>query len=211
MQSDEGEINPVDILRWLGVMAAQEQDLDAIAAEILNALNGALDDFIVARETEGQALKTLIEQRPEGVSAEVSKVRAHMPEILQWQRERPVAKLEDAEVQLENNRLEQELVLMAQRIDVAEELDRPEAHVKETYNILKKKEAVGRRLDFMMQEFNRESNTLASKIHQCRRDQFSDRAEGADRADARADSEYRVMSSPAGSPYGPALFFSYHF
>ena len=86
------------------------------------------------------------------------KVRAHMPEILQWQRERLVAKLEDAQVQLENNRLEQELVLLAQRIDVAEELDRLEAHVKETYNILKKKEAVGRRLDFMMQ-----SNTLASK------------------------------------------------
>jgi uncharacterized protein (TIGR00255 family) len=162
MQSDEGEINPVDILRWPGVMAAQEQDLDAIAADILSALNGALDDFIVARETEGQALKALIEQRLEGVTAEVAKVRAHMPEILQWQRER-LAKLEDAEVQLENNRLEQELVLMAQRIDVAEELDRLEAHVKETWNILKKKEAVGRRLDFMMQEFNRESNTLASK------------------------------------------------
>ena len=159
MQSDEGEINPVDILRWPGVMAAKEQDLDAILA----ALDGALDDFIVARETEGQALKALIEQRLEGVSGEVAKVRAHMPEILQWQRERLVAKLEDAEVQLENNRLEQELVLMAQRIDVAEELDRLEAHVKETYNILKKKEAVGRRLDFMMQEFNRESNTLASK------------------------------------------------
>ncbi|ATS95060.1 YicC family protein [Salmonella enterica subsp. enterica serovar Enteritidis] len=150
MQSDEGEINPVDILRWPGVMAAQEQDLDAIAAEILAALDGTLDDFIVARETEGQALKALIEQRLEGVSAEVAKVRAHMPEILQWQRERLVAKLEDAQVQLENNRLEQEL-------------DRLEAHVKETYNILKKKEAVGRRLDFMMQEFNRESNTLASK------------------------------------------------
>ncbi|EKO4400134.1 YicC family protein [Escherichia coli] len=138
MQSDEGEINPVDILRWPGVMAAQEQDLDAITAEILAALDGTLDDFIVARETEGQALKALIEQRL-------------------------VAKLEDAQVQLENNRLEQELVLLAQRIDVAEELDRLEAHVKETYNILKKKEAVGRRLDFMMQEFNRESNTLASK------------------------------------------------
>jgi uncharacterized protein (TIGR00255 family) len=73
MQSDEGEINPVDILRWPGVMAAQEQDLDAIAAEILSALDGALDDFIVARETEGQALKALIEQRLEGVSTEVKK------------------------------------------------------------------------------------------------------------------------------------------
>ena len=163
MQSDEGEIDPVDILRWPGVMSAQEQDLDAIAAEIVMALDGALDDFIIARETEGQALKALIEQRLEGVSAEIVKVRAHMPEVLKWQRDRLTTKLEEADIQLENNRLEQELLLMAQRIDVAEELDRLEAHIKETYNILKKKEAVGRRLDFMMQEFNRESNTLASK------------------------------------------------
>ncbi|MEC5320397.1 YicC/YloC family endoribonuclease [Brenneria populi subsp. brevivirga] len=163
MQSDEGEINPVDILRWPGVMAAEEQDLDAIGAELLQALDGTLDDFIRARESEGNALKTLIEQRLAGVSAEVAKVRAHMPNILQWQRERLLSKLEEAQVQLENNRLEQELVIMAQRIDVAEELDRLEAHVAETYKILKKEEAVGRRLDFMMQEFNRESNTLASK------------------------------------------------
>ncbi|MBA5237415.1 YicC/YloC family endoribonuclease [Pectobacterium aroidearum] len=163
MQSDEGEINPVDILRWPGVMSAEEQDLDAISAELLTALEGALDDFIAARESEGNALKALIEQRLAGVSAEVVKVRAQMPNILLWQRERLQSKMEDAQVQLENNRLEQELVLMAQRVDVAEELDRLDAHVKETYKILKKEEAVGRRLDFMMQEFNRESNTLASK------------------------------------------------
>lgn len=163
MQSDEGEIDPIDVLRWPGVMAAQEQDLDAISAELMQALDVALDDFITARESEGTALKTLIEQRLNGVSVEVAKVRAQMPNILQWQRERLVSKLEEAQVQLENTRLEQELVLMAQRIDVAEELDRLEAHVKETHNMLKKKEAVGRRLDFMMQEFNRESNTLASK------------------------------------------------
>ncbi|ACS83950.1 YicC/YloC family endoribonuclease [Musicola paradisiaca] len=163
MQSDEGEINPLDILRWPGVMSAQEQDLDTISAELMQALEATLDDFITARESEGNALKQLIEQRLVGVSAEVTKVRAHMPSILQWQRERLLGKLEEAQVQLENNRLEQELVLLAQRIDVAEELDRLEAHVKETYNILTKKEAVGRRLDFMMQEFNRESNTLASK------------------------------------------------
>ncbi|RPE00970.1 YicC family protein [Candidatus Pantoea deserta] len=163
MQSDEGAINPMEILRWPGVMSAQEQDLDAINAQLLSALDGALDDFILARESEGAALKALIEQRLEGVTQEVAKVRAQMPDILKWQRERLVTKLEEAEVQLENNRLEQELVMMAQRIDVAEELDRLEAHVKETYNILGKKEAVGRRLDFMMQEFNRESNTLGSK------------------------------------------------
>ncbi|MGP2484858.1 YicC/YloC family endoribonuclease [Pantoea eucalypti] len=163
MQSDEGAINPLDILRWPGVMSAQEQDLDAINTQLLQALDGALDDFIAARESEGTALKAMIEQRLESVSQEVSKVRAQMPDVIKWQRERLVAKLEDAEVQLENNRLEQELVMMAQRVDVSEELDRLDAHVKETYNILKKKEAVGRRLDFMMQEFNRESNTLASK------------------------------------------------
>ncbi|MBU9854641.1 YicC/YloC family endoribonuclease [Rahnella bonaserana] len=163
MQSDEGEINPLEVLRWPGVMLAEEQDLDAISNELLLALDTALDDFISARESEGAALKAMIEQRLDGVSAEVIKVRAQMPNILQWQRERLVSKLEDAQVQLENTRLEQELVLMAQRVDVAEELDRLEAHVKETHKIMKKEEAVGRRLDFMMQEFNRESNTLASK------------------------------------------------
>ncbi|MBW2957600.1 YicC/YloC family endoribonuclease [Hafnia paralvei] len=163
MQSDEGEINPLEVLRWPGVMSAAEQDLDVISTELMAALELAIDDFIDAREREGNALKAMIEQRLEGVSAEVAKVRQQMPEILQWQRERLLSKLEEAQVQLENNRLEQELVLMAQRVDVAEELDRLEAHVKETYVILKKKEAVGRRLDFMMQEFNRESNTLASK------------------------------------------------
>ncbi|MGE9553166.1 YicC/YloC family endoribonuclease [Erwinia amylovora] len=163
MQSDEGEINPVDILRWPGVMSAEEQDLDAISAELLQSLDSALDDFITSRETEGAALKSLIEQRLEGVSTEVTKVRSQMPDVLKWQRERLVTKLEEAQVQLDSNRIEQELIMLAQRVDVAEELDRLEAHVKETYNILKKKEAVGRRLDFMMQEFNRESNTLASK------------------------------------------------
>ena len=163
MQSDEGEINPLDILRWPGVMSAEEQDLDSISAELLKALDVALDDFITSRETEGTALKSLIVQRLEGVSTEVAKVRLQMPDVLKWQRERLVSKLEDAQVQLDSNRVEQELIMLAQRVDVAEELDRLEAHVKETYNILNKKEAVGRRLDFMMQEFNRESNTLASK------------------------------------------------
>ncbi|MCK8397413.1 endoribonuclease YicC domain-containing protein, partial [Erwinia amylovora] len=93
------------------------------------------------------ALKALIEQRLQGVSAEVIKVRAHMPDVMKWQRERLLSRLEDAQIQLENNRLEQELVMLAQRVDVAVELDRLEAHVKETYNILKKKVAVGRRLD----------------------------------------------------------------
>jgi len=162
-QSGEGQLNPVDILRWPGVMAAPEQDLDTIANALLSLLDKTLDDFVQGREREGAALKQLIEQRLDGIAVEVSKVRVQMPEILQWQRDKLTSKLEDASVQLENNRLEQELVLLAQRLDVAEELDRLNAHIKETHTILNKKEAVGRRLDFMMQEFNREANTLASK------------------------------------------------
>lgn len=161
--SHEGEINPLEILRWPGVMSAQEQDLDTISEELLAALDNTITAFIDAREREGAALKTLIEQRLDGVTEEARKVRAQMPDILLWQRERLQSKLDDAQIQVDPNRLEQELILLAQRIDVAEELDRLDAHVKETHNILKKKEAVGRRLDFMMQEFNRESNTLASK------------------------------------------------
>lgn len=161
--SHEGEINPLEILRWPGVMSAQEHDLDTISEELLAALDDTITAFIDAREREGAALKTLIEQRLDGVTEEVRKVRAQMPDILLWQRERLQSKLDDAQIQVDPNRLEQELILLAQRIDVAEELDRLDAHVKETHNILKKKEAVGRRLDFMMQEFNRESNTLASK------------------------------------------------
>ncbi|KYP96886.1 hypothetical protein BG74_06705 [Sodalis-like endosymbiont of Proechinophthirus fluctus] len=163
MQSDEGEIDPLAILRWPGVMTTAERDLDTISAELLSGLDATLNGFISVRETEGNALKTLIEKRLEGVSAEVANVRQQMPAVLVWQRERLLRKLEEAQVQMDGNRLEQELVMLAQRIDVAEELDRLNAHVKETYQILTKKEAVGRRLDFMMQEFNRESNTLASK------------------------------------------------
>lgn len=162
-QSDEGVINPLDILRWPGVMAAQEQDLDTITSDLMSALDKTLEDFIQGREREGASLKQLIEQRLEGVSQQVAKVRAQMPDILQWQREKLVSKLEDANIQVDNNRLEQELILLAQRIDVAEELDRLDSHIKEMHVILKKPEAVGRRLDFMMQEFNREANTLASK------------------------------------------------
>ncbi|MCO6524689.1 MAG: YicC family protein [Candidatus Schmidhempelia sp.] len=158
-----GDINPIDILRWPGVMVAKEQDLNAISQEILNLLEVALDEFIVVREREGAALQTLICQRLEAAMNEVNKIRLHMPEILSWQKEKLMAKLNETGIEFDNNRLEQELILLAQRLDVAEELDRLTTHIRETYHILNKQEAVGRRLDFMMQEFNRESNTIASK------------------------------------------------
>ena len=156
-------VNPLDVLRWPGVIAAEEADMDAIQADILAAFDNTLDQFIEARASEGDALKALIEQRLDGIEKEVVFVTERMPAIMEWQREKIQTRFEEAKVELDPTRFEQEMVMLAQKIDVAEELDRLNAHVKETRSILKKGGACGRRLDFMMQEFNRESNTLGSK------------------------------------------------
>ena len=114
------------------------------------------------RGREGEKLQAIIQQRLDGITVEAEKVRSQMPAVLQWQRERLLQRFEEAKIQLDPQRVEQEMILLAQRVDVAEELDRLQMHVKETNNILKKVGS-GRKLDFMMQELNRESNTLASK------------------------------------------------
>ena len=162
-QAGEGEINLTDVLRYPGVVEAQEQDLDAISQDLLRAFDDLLTDFIAMRGREGEKLNDIIQQRLDAIAVEADKVRSQMPAVLQWQRERLLQRFEDAQVNLDPQRVEQEMILLAQRVDVAEELDRLQMHVKETTNILKKGGAVGRKLDFMMQELNRESNTLASK------------------------------------------------
>ena len=162
-QAGEGEINLTDVLRYPGVVEAQEQDLDAISQDLLTAFDDLLTDFIAMRGREGEKLNDIIQQRLDAITVVADKVRSQMPAVLQWQRERLLQRFEDAQVNLDPQRVEQEMILLAQRVDVAEELDRLQMHVKETTNILKKGGAVGRKLDFMMQELNRESNTLASK------------------------------------------------
>jgi uncharacterized protein (TIGR00255 family) len=160
---EESRINPFQVMQWQGVMETPEQDMDAINKDLLAGFNDALTDFIEARASEGENMKALIVQRLDAITDEVIKVRARMPEILQWQRDRLLGKFEEAKIELDESRVEQELIVLAQKSDVAEELDRLDSHVKEANSILKKGGACGRRLDFMMQEFNRESNTLASK------------------------------------------------
>ena len=162
-QAGEGEINLADVLRYPGVVEAQEQDLDVISQDLLTAFDDLLTDFIAMRGREGEKLNDIIQQRLDAIAVEADKVRSQMPAVLQWQRERLLQRFEDAQVNLDPQRVEQEMILLAQRVDVAEELDRLQMHVKETTNILKRGGAVGRKLDFMMQELNRESNTLASK------------------------------------------------
>ncbi|RUO39421.1 YicC family protein [Pseudidiomarina aestuarii] len=162
-QSASAVLNPIDVLRWPGVVAQQEDDMDTIQADVLTAFETTLAEFIENRESEGAALQRLLEERLEGVSERAGFVRTHMPEVMKWQRERLMTRLEEAKVELDPQRLEAEMVMLAQKVDVAEELDRLDAHVKETQKILRKGGACGRRLDFMMQEFNREANTLGSK------------------------------------------------
>jgi uncharacterized protein (TIGR00255 family) len=161
--ANNATVNPVEIMRWPGVMEAEEADMNKIQAEVLAGFDQALKDFIVARTDEGENLKMLLEQRLDGIIEQADIVKGYMPEIIQWQRKRITDKFADANIELESSRVEQELVLLAQKMDVDEEIDRLFSHVKETRSILKKGGAQGRRLDFMMQEFNREANTLGSK------------------------------------------------
>jgi len=159
----EGEINLVDVLRYPGVVDAQSQDLDQITQDLLAGFEQILADFIAMRGREGENLQAIIQQRLDSIAEIAQSVQQQMPEVLQWQKDRLQQRFDELNLQLDPQRLEQELIMLAQRIDVAEELDRLQLHVKETQNILRKGGAVGRKLDFMMQELNRESNTLASK------------------------------------------------
>ncbi|GIU51808.1 YicC/YloC family endoribonuclease [Shewanella sp. KT0246] len=162
-ESSHGELNLADILRWPGVMSGAEQDMDDINKDLLVAFDGAVAQFIEARGREGEAINTMLQTRLDQIVEQVAIVREHMPAVMQWQRDKLTNRLAEITGELDPARMEQEMVLLAQKMDVAEEMDRLDAHVAETRLILKKGGAQGRRLDFMMQEFNRESNTLASK------------------------------------------------
>ena len=162
-RAGQGQLNPLDVLRWPGVMAGEEQDMDELNTRLLAGFDEVLAQFVESRQSEGDKLKALIGQRLDGIQVEVTKVRAFMPQILEWQRQKLIDRLAEAKLELDPARVEQEIIMLAQRIDVAEELDRLGMHLTETRKILNKGGACGRRLDFMMQEFNRESNTLGSK------------------------------------------------
>ncbi|WP_111976914.1 YicC/YloC family endoribonuclease [Algibacillus agarilyticus] len=162
-QTSNSQLNPIDVLRWPGVVSAQTQDLDTLRAELNTQFDQLIKDFIKSRAAEGKNLYQMIEQRLDTIAEQVEIVKTEMPAVMVWQRERLTTRLAELQSDIDQNRLEQELIYLAQKIDVAEELDRLESHIKETKKILKKGGACGRRLDFMMQEFNREANTLASK------------------------------------------------
>jgi uncharacterized protein (TIGR00255 family) len=153
----------MDILRWPGVLETAETDFSPLQKLAASLLDETLGSLVEARQREGGKLAELIRQRCASMHEEVVKVRALMPQVLEGLRERLKARLAEVSEELDEGRVEQEMVLLTQRLDVDEEMDRLNTHLDEVENVLARDEPVGRRLDFLMQELNREANTLASK------------------------------------------------
>jgi uncharacterized protein (TIGR00255 family) len=151
------------LLGWPGVLRDQGTDQESLRQSALALLDAALDEMVAARAREGERLGGFLRERLDGIERIVAEVRAHMPEVRAAMRARFDTRLAELKQPLEPGRVEQEVVLQVQRIDVDEELDRLSAHIGEARRVFGLKEAVGRRLDFLMQEFNREANTLGSK------------------------------------------------
>ena len=152
-----------DLLRWPGVLEEEEQDYTPVKQQAMQLLETALDSLIDNRLREGERLGEIISQRCRSLQAEVVRVRGLMPDVLEGVRSRIRDRLSEVMEELDESRVEQEMVILAQRLDVDEELDRLETHLEEVERVLEADEPIGRRLDFLMQELNREANTLTSK------------------------------------------------
>ncbi|MDO8907374.1 MAG: YicC/YloC family endoribonuclease [Pseudohongiella sp.] len=152
-----------DVLRWPGVLEETGPDDESLQADALALLQDTLKDFTDSRRREGEELAQLIRQRLDAVREIVLGIRQRLPEILQRQQDNIRLRLDTFKIELDPARLEQEIVVLANKSDVDEELDRLLTHVTEVERVLKTSEPVGRRLDFLMQELNREANTLSSK------------------------------------------------
>ena len=163
MLGEKLDINPLDVLRWPGVTEVEEVDVDATAKLVLNSLDDALDQFLDGRLREGDKLKAVMLARLAGVRDQLVMLETRVPEIIESIRDRYQLRIRDLVDGLDESRVEQECAMLLQRLDVAEELDRLGAHVEEVARVLDLDEPVGRRLDFLMQELNREANTLGSK------------------------------------------------
>jgi uncharacterized protein (TIGR00255 family) len=152
-----------ELLQFPGVLQSQAADPVVLQAEALDLLEQVLGEFVIAREREGGKLAAVISERVDGIARIAGEVRTLMPAIRVGQRVKLETRLADLPHPVDPGRLEQELVLWLQKLDVDEELDRHDSHIVEIRRVLVQKEPVGRRLDFLLQEFNREANTLGSK------------------------------------------------
>ena len=158
-----GMLRAIDLLRWPGVVVEEKQDAKEIQTAALALLKTALADLIVNRTSEGERLKAMLLERCHEITGLVSEVRSRLPDARSHMHNKLKGRLAALEVTADEGRLETEIALMLNKADIAEELDRLDSHVVEALKALDGNDPVGRRLDFLMQEFNREANTLASK------------------------------------------------
>jgi uncharacterized protein (TIGR00255 family) len=156
-------VNAMDVLRWPGVLDSGRADWQALREQALSLFDEALDELVATREREGARLREMIKERLEGMSQHVAEVREQIPGIIVAQRKKIIERLGELDVQLDDSRLEQEAALLVNKMDVDEEMDRLATHIDEVARNLDVDTPVGRRLDFLMQEMNREANTLGSK------------------------------------------------
>ena len=158
-----GALNPLDVLRWPGVIRDVERDVTPIATAAVELLRETVADLNEARAREGARIRDMLAQRCEALRESVATMRARLPEVAARIRARVLERVAQLGTAVDAERLEQEIALLAYKMDVEEELDRLGSHLTETLQVLDSKEPAGRRLDFLMQEFNREANTLSSK------------------------------------------------
>ena len=158
-----GDLNPLDVLRWPGVVEDPQLDAGPVTAGAIELLEATLLELSEMRQREGGRIDDLINTRSKGIAGQVEVVRGRLPVVQKEIRDRLLGRLSDIAAAADPGRIEQELVIVAQKMDVAEELDRLDGHLAEVRQVLGRKEPAGRRLDFLMQELNREANTLASK------------------------------------------------
>ncbi len=158
-----GAMSAFDVLRWPGVVREAERDITPLAAEALELLKETSEQLNESRAREGARIREMLQTRCQALVETVSLVRARLPEVSARIRARVSERVAQLGTQVDSERLEQELVLLAYKMDVEEELDRLGSHVTETMRVLDSSEPAGRRLDFLMQELNREANTLSSK------------------------------------------------
>ena len=156
-------LNPMEILQYPGILKQPANIQDLIDEQVLENFAKALDSLVKTRESEGEKLKQALQVRLDLIEKQADLIEVQLANLTKIEREKILKKIEDLKIEIDPQRIEQEVAIIAQKADVEEEYDRLRAHIKEVRSILDKGGICGKRLDFMMQEFNRESNTLASK------------------------------------------------
>jgi uncharacterized protein (TIGR00255 family) len=158
-----GPVDPIDVLRWPGVVLESEVDAEPLFVDASELLATTLDALLKMRLSEGERIVEMLNSRCDEILNIAASVAKRLPEVLEVARKKQTERLEKLDISADPNRLETELALVSQKLDIDEELDRLKSHVTEIRDAIAGEEAVGRRLDFLMQELNREANTLGSK------------------------------------------------